>query len=411
MAGSKPHVLIVGAGLGGLTLAQALRRKGISFVIFERDESPKARQQGWAIGLHGILNDLMAYMPEDLSPIESSVSHLQPLKLPAQFIIHVAGNRLGVTRDPDTFVLRASRVRLRRWLSSNIFINYGKRATKIEQTKEGVTVHFQDGTSATGDVLVGADGVNSYVREHVLSRPNSQTLRTTPFAVVVGETTLTGADFEHQLSLGHSAYLALSSDKTLSIFVGLSQVSEDGTKGSYYWFFMIPDEDVDNPDHWTKHASPEERREKAWQGADMLEDEFINIVKLTPIEGIRTDAFSFRDAEIEARELTGGRSRCWGTQRTLWHHGCSVRGEGGVHAIHDALALADALSRVTNNGTDSVMELIGAYQEEMTTRGIEAVRRSSNQLRTGRDPNEPWMIWGHPATVTAAESIKLKDWL
>jgi 2-polyprenyl-6-methoxyphenol hydroxylase-like FAD-dependent oxidoreductase len=49
---SKPHVLILGAGLGGLTLAQALRKKGISFEVFEKDKGLHARFQGWAIGLH-----------------------------------------------------------------------------------------------------------------------------------------------------------------------------------------------------------------------------------------------------------------------------------------------------------------------------------------------------------------------
>lgn len=46
------HVLIVGAGLGGLALAQGLRKQGISFDIFERDENENSRFQGWAIGLH-----------------------------------------------------------------------------------------------------------------------------------------------------------------------------------------------------------------------------------------------------------------------------------------------------------------------------------------------------------------------
>jgi 2-polyprenyl-6-methoxyphenol hydroxylase-like FAD-dependent oxidoreductase len=49
---TSPHVLIVGAGLGGLTLAQALRKKGISFEVFERDNSAADRVQGWAIGIH-----------------------------------------------------------------------------------------------------------------------------------------------------------------------------------------------------------------------------------------------------------------------------------------------------------------------------------------------------------------------
>lgn len=46
------HVLIAGAGLGGLTLAQALRKQGISYEIFERDANRDARFQGWAIALH-----------------------------------------------------------------------------------------------------------------------------------------------------------------------------------------------------------------------------------------------------------------------------------------------------------------------------------------------------------------------
>ena len=46
------HVLIIGAGIGGLTLAQGLRKQGISFEIFERDASAEARGQGYAVGLY-----------------------------------------------------------------------------------------------------------------------------------------------------------------------------------------------------------------------------------------------------------------------------------------------------------------------------------------------------------------------
>ena len=46
------HVLIAGAGLGGLTLAQTLRKQGISYEIFERDTGKDSRFQGWAIALH-----------------------------------------------------------------------------------------------------------------------------------------------------------------------------------------------------------------------------------------------------------------------------------------------------------------------------------------------------------------------
>ena len=46
------HVLIAGAGLGGLTLAQTLRKQGISFEIFERDTGEDSSFQGWALALH-----------------------------------------------------------------------------------------------------------------------------------------------------------------------------------------------------------------------------------------------------------------------------------------------------------------------------------------------------------------------
>jgi ribulose 1,5-bisphosphate synthetase/thiazole synthase len=48
---AKPRVLIVGAGLSGLTLAQCLRKRGISFEVFDRDTNISERQ-GWAIAVH-----------------------------------------------------------------------------------------------------------------------------------------------------------------------------------------------------------------------------------------------------------------------------------------------------------------------------------------------------------------------
>lgn len=45
-------VLIIGGGLGGLACAQGLRKHSIPYEIFERDESPNSRTQGWALSLH-----------------------------------------------------------------------------------------------------------------------------------------------------------------------------------------------------------------------------------------------------------------------------------------------------------------------------------------------------------------------
>lgn len=50
---NSPHILIIGAGLAGLALAQSLRARNYTFQVFDRDVSEVARNQGWCITLHG----------------------------------------------------------------------------------------------------------------------------------------------------------------------------------------------------------------------------------------------------------------------------------------------------------------------------------------------------------------------
>jgi NADPH-dependent 2,4-dienoyl-CoA reductase/sulfur reductase-like enzyme len=85
---SYPHVLVVGAGMSGLTLAHQLKTANISFSIFERDPTSDARTQGWALSLFGpALADLVESMPEEMGPVDQT-SHLLPLDLPAQFVFY-----------------------------------------------------------------------------------------------------------------------------------------------------------------------------------------------------------------------------------------------------------------------------------------------------------------------------------
>lgn len=57
--------------------------------------------------------------------------------------------------------IRAERSRLRDWLLTNIAVQWNKHVIQIEHNDTGVEVFFQDGTSAKGDIVVGADGVYS----------------------------------------------------------------------------------------------------------------------------------------------------------------------------------------------------------------------------------------------------------
>lgn len=58
-------------------------------------------------------------------------------------------------------MIRADRVLLRKYLTTEIPCRMNRRAIAFEESSESVTVRFEDGTSATGTILVGADGANS----------------------------------------------------------------------------------------------------------------------------------------------------------------------------------------------------------------------------------------------------------
>lgn len=63
---SQSPIIIVGAGITGLVLAQALTKLSIPFVIYERDPDPLHRGKGWGITIHWALNSLLTLLPRNI---------------------------------------------------------------------------------------------------------------------------------------------------------------------------------------------------------------------------------------------------------------------------------------------------------------------------------------------------------
>ncbi|HEY7488886.1 MAG TPA: NAD(P)/FAD-dependent oxidoreductase [Streptosporangiaceae bacterium] len=174
------HVLVIGGGIGGLCLAHGLRRNGVSVAVYERTETRTDWLQGYRIHI----SPRGARALHDCLPPELWKAFLTTAGTPAAgfgFLTHKLRDLLfldesliaGDARDAADRHHSISRITLRNVLLSGLddVLHLGKEFTRYEQAADGtVTAHFADGTSATGDVLVAADGANSRVRQQYLPR-------------------------------------------------------------------------------------------------------------------------------------------------------------------------------------------------------------------------------------------------
>lgn len=170
------HVAIIGAGLGGLCLAQALKRAGVAFDVYERDPTPAGRHQGYRIridaaGQHALSEALppthYRLFRETASMAASTASCLTPQlepfpgSVPASWQAGGDGKEIGTDLAVNRQTLREI---LMAGIEERIHFNYAFDACAVADDGR-VAVGFRHRrTPLLSSVLVGADGVNSRVR-------------------------------------------------------------------------------------------------------------------------------------------------------------------------------------------------------------------------------------------------------
>jgi FAD-dependent urate hydroxylase len=168
------RVLVVGAGVGGISVARGLLRDGHDVTVFER--RPEVTAGGGAVTIWSngatVLSQLgvdMAGAGQPLSTLRVVTATGRPL---ATVDLSAIANGLGA---PVRMVPR--RVLLERLLegfpAERIWCN--ARAIGVVSTQNGVRLEFDDGSWADGDLLIGADGLHSMVRDVVGAQPAQPT--------------------------------------------------------------------------------------------------------------------------------------------------------------------------------------------------------------------------------------------
>ncbi|KAF9361131.1 hypothetical protein BGX34_007326 [Mortierella sp. NVP85] len=367
----RPHVLIVGAGIGGVALAALLERAHIPYTIYERASSVKFLGSAIALGPGampffdqlGVLDQILARS----KIIGPNFTWNEQLQLQSSLPFGVTKEEFGyegvIIARPALHSILLSQIPAEK-------ICFNKRVLSHYETDDLVVIRTSDGKEHHGHILVGADGAYSGVRqslyerlekEHRLPKSDKDSLKGS-VVCLVGQTQ----------PLDPAIYPALDERNTRFNTV-------IGEKGPYFWVtFTTADKTI------------------CWMILMLLDQ-----ATAKEHNGFRNSEWGPEAAESMAKQVRDFHIPC-GDYKTIgnlidltpkelmskvileeklfktWYDGRTVLlGDGATTAIHDTIVLANYLSTLKNNDIKSITSLFQQYQDERTPLAKDAVAASA----------------------------------
>lgn len=343
-------VIIVGAGMGGLTTALAMQQAGYEVELYDRVRALRPAGAGISLWSNGvkILNRL------GLSQAIASIGG--PMEQMAYYDGKTGQRLTGFSLSP--LVKRVgqapypvARTDLQAMLLDAVGttqVQLNKQCIAIEQTPEAATAIFADGHRATGDLVVGADGTHSMIRTHVVGQPAERHY--------VGYVNWNGLVPVSE---------ALAPPNSWDIYVADGQrASVMPVGGDRFYFFLdvpLPKGTPNNPatyrqellDHFAGWAAPVHAL------IQQLNPDTTNRVEIHDIEPLQT-------LVKERVALIGDAA----------HSTAPDLGQGGCQAMEDAWVLANYLRTTTIHVTDALERYQASRLERVTQIVLKARKRA-----------------------------------
>jgi 2-polyprenyl-6-methoxyphenol hydroxylase-like FAD-dependent oxidoreductase len=356
------RAMIVGAGIGGLTAAIALRRAGIETTVFERAGEIKEVGAGILLAANAVRALGQLGLFHEVSQLGTPASAGLIYSWRGDTLAEVPARELEKRSGaPSVAVHRAD---LQRFLLKEVGeknVVLGAECSGFEQDEAGVTATFIDGTVERGELLIGADGLFSTVRARLFGREKPRYAGYTAWRAVVepGRDLLPwGSGFE---SWGRGARF------------GCAHIGG----GRVYWFATrnAPEGKRDGP-----VGSPSEPKAVLTRLFDGWHHPVPDLISETRESAIR------RDDLYDREPLSGS----WGQGRVTLlgdaaHPATPNLGQGACQAIEDAVVIARCLEQVVqSNAKAGVPTALRRYEVLRGERTAWIVRRSRALGRIGQ---------------------------
>jgi 2-polyprenyl-6-methoxyphenol hydroxylase-like FAD-dependent oxidoreductase len=168
---SKARIAVIGAGLGGATAAALLEKSGYDVVLYEQAQAfsrlgagihvgPNMMKVMRRIGCEDALNKMGSHPDYWYSRDGKTSEIMSQIPLGDFAVKNYGASYLTVHRGDFHALLTQA--------SSPGVVRFGKKLNSVEDTGNEVRMTFADGSVETADIVIGADGVNSKIRDHLL---------------------------------------------------------------------------------------------------------------------------------------------------------------------------------------------------------------------------------------------------
>ncbi|MGF1482234.1 MAG: FAD-dependent urate hydroxylase HpxO [Cyanophyceae cyanobacterium] len=160
--------VIIGAGMAGLAAGIALRQSGYSVEVYEKTRKLRPAGAGISLWSNGIkvLNKLG--LGKEVAAIGGQMNRMAYRTHTGELLNDV--NLLPLVEQVGQRPYPVSRTDLQHIMLSAFGegdVRLGMRCVEVKQDQDSATAIFEDGSTATGDVIIGADGIHSVVRTYL----------------------------------------------------------------------------------------------------------------------------------------------------------------------------------------------------------------------------------------------------